>query len=190
MSPLVLERIVCQLLNGTMIYLSNTNHLLQSRQNTTISATVDTQNTLSPQTIAIMVLSILFTLSELLASIPEVGANGLVQGILYYLRGGKQPPTAQEIHSKVENLKQELTNLINATKPGTGSSTSTTVPEVAPTQTQDVSKLASQIAELNEKIQQVMNSHVSSSSPQVNESVSMDSMPPGMSQSHYVPPTN
>lgn len=91
-------------------------HTLWQRNTTTISTTIDTTTgTLSSQTIAITVLAVLFTLSELLASIPEIGANGIVQGFLYYVKKGTGRDTSMnqdDIAKKISELREEITKLI------------------------------------------------------------------------------
>lgn len=209
MSPLA--SIACQLLNGTLVHFQN----IEARQTNSTVTTETTPTTLSPQTIALMVLSILFTLSELLASIPEVGANGIVQGILYYLKKGPGVASHEDVKTKIEQLRKEITDLVNAT---TSSSNTTAQPpnntttdvqntdssNSTPSNDSSVARLEMQIMELTQNLNKVMNAGGQNALPTTtltptptptptpqdqaqNQNEFESSMPPGISQSHYVP---
>jgi hypothetical protein len=217
MSPILT---LCQLMNGTLVY-----HTIWQRNTTTISTTIDTTTgTMSSQTIAITVLAVLFTLSELLASIPEIGANGIVQGLIYYMKKGTNGDVTmnRDVMKKMSELKDEITRLSNQVPttltpptpltPPTSLTPPTPLTPKSSNQEYDVNQLSDQVAAISSMVSakhdgQLNESELNQISSQVEEisrivsqqpvppqkyegpATQMDifnSMPPGISQSHYV----
>lgn len=100
---------IYHLLNTTLI-------ALQERQTNATTTDPTTSTAMTPQSIALLVISILFTLSELLGLVPEVGANGVIQGLLYYARGAKPVEnTPQQTALIIKQLQSKIDELRTST---------------------------------------------------------------------------
>jgi hypothetical protein len=167
-------------LNETLLQLSE-----RQLKNSTANITVDSYTSMSPQTIALTAVSILFTLSEMLGLIPNIEANGLLSGILYYGKTvkPKKPGEKANAHPTIEQLELQLQELKNAQAVPNSSSLA---PPIVPTgDNVKMDEILSAISSLQNTVQSMQAQNMQHSYASNNNNSFSD-----RNINQYVPPNN